>query len=100
MTLKRREVLGTFVGVEGVEPTNSAAERAIRPGVQRRKISFGSQSEEGSRFVASMMTVVATLKQHKRDILAYLIAAHAAALRGEAGPSLLPACEMESQAAA
>jgi transposase len=98
--LKRREALWTFVQVEGVEPTNNAAERAIRPGVQRRKISFGTQSEAGSRFVESMMTVVGTLKQHKRDILAYLTAAHEAALRGEAAPSLLPACAMESQAAA
>jgi transposase len=98
--LKRREALWTFVQVEGVEPTNNSAERAIRPGVQRRKISFGTQSEEGSRFVESMMTVVATLKQHKRNVLEYLTAAHEAALRGEAAPSLLPACEMESQAAA
>jgi transposase len=98
--LKRREALWTFVQVEGVEPTNNAAERAIRPGVQRRKISFGTQSEEGSRFVESLMTVVATLTQQKRDVLAYLTAAHEAALWGEAAPSLLPACEMESQAAA
>jgi transposase len=98
--LKRREALWTFVQVEGVEPTNNSAERAIRPGVQRRKISFGTQSEEGSRFVESMMTVVATLKQHKRNVLEYLTAAHEAALRGEAAPSLLPACETESQAAA
>jgi transposase len=98
--VKRREALWTFVQVAGVEPTNNAAERSIRPGVQRRKISFGTQSEEGSRFVESMMTVVATLKQQKRDILAYLTAAHEAALWGEAAPSLLPACEMESQVAA
>jgi transposase len=98
--LKRREALWTFVQVEGVEPTNNAAERAIRPGVQRRKISFGTQSEEGSRFVESMMTVVATLKPQKRNVLEYLTAAHEAALRGEAAPSLLPACEMEPQAAA
>jgi len=98
--LKRREALWTFVQVEGVEPTNNTAERAIRPGVQWRKGSFGTQSEEGSRFVESMMTVVATLKQQKRNVLAYLTAAHEAALRGEAAPSLLPACEMESQAAA
>ena len=98
--LKRREALWTFVQVEGVEPTNNAAERSIRPGVQWRKISFGTQSEEGSRFVESMMTVVATLKQQQRNVLAYLTAAHEAALRGEAAPSLLPACEMESQAAA
>jgi transposase len=98
--LKRREALWTFVQVEGVEPTNNVAERSIRPGVQRRKISFGTQSEEGARFVESMMTVMATLKQQKRDVLEYLTAAHEAALRGEAAPSLLPACEMESHAAA
>jgi transposase len=74
--------------------------RSIRPGVQRRKISFGTQSEAGSRFVESMMTVVATLKRQQRNVLAYLTAAHEAALRGEAAPSLLPACEMASQAVA
>src|SRR4051812_10548401 len=31
--LKRREALWTFVQVAGVEPTNNAAERSIRPGV-------------------------------------------------------------------
>jgi len=98
--MKRREALWTFVQVEGVEPTNNAAERSLRPGVQRRKISFGTQSEAGSRFVESMMTVVATLKQQQRNVLAYLTAAHEAALRGEAPPSLLPAGTLESQAAA
>jgi transposase len=98
--LKRREALWTFVQVKGVEPTNNTAERAIRPGVQWRKTSFGTQSQEGSRFVESMMTVVATLKQQQRNVLEYLTAAHEAALWDEAAPSLLPAIEMESQAAA
>jgi transposase len=98
--LKRRQALWTFVQVEGVEPTNNSAERAVRPGVQRRKMSFGTQSEAGSRFIESMMTVVTTLKQQKRNVLEYLTVAHEAALRGEAPPSLLPAREMESQAAA
>src|SRR6266436_4442227 len=74
--LKRREALWTFVQVAGVEPTNNAAERSIRPGVLWRKGSFGTQSAEGSRFVESMMTVVATLKQQKRNVLEYLTAAH------------------------
>lgn len=56
--LKRREALWTFVQVAGVEPTNNAAERSSRPGVLWRKSSFGTQSEEGSRFVESMRTVV------------------------------------------
>ena len=98
--LKRREALWTFVQVEGVEPTNNTAERSIRPGVQWRKVSFGTQSEDGSRFVESMMTVVATLKQQKRNVLDYLAAAHEAALRGEPAPSLLPEQDQTSQAAA
>src|SRR5215217_6813574 len=98
--LKRRAALWTFVQVDGVEPTNNAAERSLRPGVLWRKGSFGTQSEEGSRFVESMMTVVATLKQQKRNVLEYLTAACEAALRGEAAPSLLPASAQKSQAVA
>jgi Transposase IS66 family len=91
-----REALWTFVQVDGVEPTNNTAERALRPGVLWRKGSFGTQSEEGSRFVANMMTVVATLKQQQRNVLEYLTAAHEAALRGEAAPSLLPKSAQKS----
>ena len=98
--LKRREALWTFVQVEGVEPTNNTAERSIRPGVLWRKGSFGTQSEEGSRFVESMMTVVSTLKQQQRNVLEYLTEACDAALRGDAAPSLLPANAQKSQAAA
>jgi transposase len=98
--LKRREALWTFVQVAGVEPTNNTAERSIRPGVLWRKGSFGTQSEEGSRFVESMMTVVSTLKQQQRNVLEYLTEACAAALRGAAAPSLLPVNAQKSQAAA
>src|SRR5438093_9819261 len=61
--LKRREALWTFVQVEVVEPTNNAAEQSIRPGVLCSKGSFGTLSEEGSRFVESMLTVATALKQ-------------------------------------
>jgi transposase len=88
--LKVRQVLWTFVRHEGVEPTNNAAERAIRPGVLWRKGSFGTQSADGSRFVEAVMTVVATLKQQYRHVLDYLTTACEAALRGEGAPSLLP----------
>ncbi len=98
--LTRRQALWTFVQVAGVEPTNNAAERAIRPGVRWRKGSFGTQSEAGSRFVASMMTVVTTLKQQRRNVFEYLTAAHEAALRGAAAPSLLPVSDQQSHAAA
>jgi transposase len=98
--LKRREALWTFVQVAGVEPTNNAAERSIRPGVLWRKGSAGTQSAAGSRFVESMLTVVSTLKQQQRNVFAYLTAACEAALRREAAPSLLPASHQQMQAAA
>jgi transposase len=89
--LRLRKALWTFVQVDGVEPTNNTAERSIRPGVLWRKGSFGTQSEKGSRFVESMMTVVSTLKQQQRNVLEYLTEVCDAALRGDAAPSLLPA---------
>jgi transposase len=95
--LKRREALWTFVHLEGVEPTNNAAERAIRPGVLWRKGSFGTHSAQGSRFVEAMMTVVATLKQQHRNPLDYLTAVCEAALWDEAAPSLIPADDSACQ---
>lgn len=43
--LKVEPALWTFVMTEGIEPTNNAAEQALRPAVLWRKNSFGSQSE-------------------------------------------------------
>ena len=94
--LKVYDALWTFVRVEGVEPTNNAAERAIRPGVLWRKGSFGTQSTNGSRFVEAMMTVVATLKQQHRNVLAYMTEVCQAAYTGVPAPSLLP-CNTEPQ---
>ena len=88
--LNVRQALWTFVRHEGVEATNNAAERAIRPGVLWRQGSFGTHSPEGSRFVETMMTVMATLKQQQRHVLDYLTAACEATLRGESAPSLIP----------
>jgi transposase len=90
--LKRREALWTFVHLDGVDPTNNVAERSIRSGVLWRKNSFGTHSAQGSRFVESIMTVVATLKQQHRNPFAYLTAACEATQRGEVVPSLLPTC--------
>lgn len=82
--------LWTFVRVEGVEPTNNAAERAIRPGVLWRKGSFGTDSARGSRFVERIMTVAATCKQQGRNVLDYVTRACEATLCSEPVPSLLP----------
>jgi transposase len=83
--------LWTFARVEGVEPTNNGAERALCPAVLWRKGSFGSDSEAGSRFAERLLTVVASCRQQGRPRLAFLVAAVEAALRGSPPPSLLAA---------
>jgi transposase len=88
--LKVETAMWTFVDQASVEPTNNAAERAVRRGVIWRRRSFGSQSETGSRFVASILTAVTTLRQQRRDVLDYLTQACQAANLGVAAPSLLP----------
>ncbi len=82
--------LWTFVRVEGVEPTNNDAERPLRRAVLWRRKSFGTQSEAGSRYVERVLTTVTTLRQQRRDVLAFLTEACAAAIRGDKPPSLLP----------
>ena len=83
--------LWTFARVEGVEPTNNGAERALRPAVLWRKGSFGSDSAAGSRFAERLLTVAATCRQQGRSLLDFLAAAGEAALHGTALPSLVPA---------
>ena len=79
--------LWTFATRSGVEPTNNAAERAVRHAVCWRKTSYGTDRERGSRFVERMLTVVATCRQQGRGVLDFLIQA----LSGTHKPSLLTA---------
>lgn len=88
--LKLQDALFTFVDLERVEPTNNAAERALRFAVLWRKGSFGSDSKNGSRFVERFLTVRATLRAQQRDLYQYLKDACAAALHGVSPPALLP----------
>jgi transposase len=88
--LKREAALWTFVWEAGVEPTNNSAERPLRRAVLWRRRSFGTQSETGSQFVERILTVVATLRQQRRDVLDYLTDACAAAICKQPTPSLLP----------
>jgi transposase len=89
--LRLWECLWTFTRVDGVEPTNNAAERALRPAVIWRRVSGGTDSEVGSRFVERMLSVVATCRQQKRGILDYLTRCHRARLGGLPAPSLVRA---------
>jgi transposase len=88
--LKLKWAFFTFVRVPGVEPTNNVAERRVRPAVIARKLSFGTESPAGSRFVERMLTVTTTLRQQERNVLDYLVAAHRARLERKPAPSLLP----------
>jgi transposase len=90
--------LWTFVRVEGVEPTNNDAERALRHGVIYRKLSGGTDGEAGSRFVERILTVVATCRQQDINVLDYLTRCYQAHLDGQSAPSLLPAAS-KAQAA-
>ena len=80
----------TFVRVEGVEPTNNSAERAVRHGVLVRKVSGGTKSDHGSRFVERILTVRATLRLQGRPVLQFIRDACEARLRRTTPPSLLP----------
>jgi len=91
--LRVEEGLWNFVWFPGVEPTNNAAERALRHAVIWRRISGGTASESGSRFVERMLTVVATCRQQGRNVLEYLTSCFEADRRGQLIPSLLPVTE-------
>jgi transposase len=88
--LAREVALWTFVRVEGIEPTNNRSERQLRPAVLWRKVSYGTQSERGSRFVASMLTVLMSCQQQKRNAVTYLTACCQAFYANRPIPSLVP----------
>jgi transposase len=89
--LRLWDCLWTFTRVAGVEPTNNAAERALRHAVIWRRISGGTDSEGGSRFVERMLSVVATCRQQRQSVLECLTRCHRARLEDHPPPSLLPA---------
>ena len=82
--------LWTFVRVEGIEPTNNAAERALRHAVMWRKTSRGTDSEAGSRFVGNILTIVVTCRQQNRNVLDYLTQCCRATRLGLTPQSLVP----------
>jgi len=89
--LSKFACLWVFAYVEGVEPTNNSSERGIRGAVRWRRVSFGSQSGAGSRFVERILTTVESCRRQGRNVLDFVVAAVKAKLDGTQGPSLLPA---------
>lgn len=89
--LTHEAALWTFVREEGVEPTNNAAEQALRGAVLWRKGCFGAQSAEGNRFVERILSVSATCRKQQRHLLTFVTEAIEAYWAGRPAPILLPA---------
>ena len=87
--VEHRERLWTFLEVDGVAPTNNAAEQALRHAVIWRKLSFGTQSADGSRFVERMLTVIETCRRQQRNVFTWLTDTVSAHYHGRPTPSLL-----------
>jgi transposase len=75
--------------VDGVEPTNNASERALQPAAIWQKLSFGTQSARGSRFVEIILTVVETCHRQSRNSFQHLAAAIHGHFAGQPLPSRL-----------
>jgi transposase len=86
--LKRWPALWTFSELDGVEPTNNHAERGLRGAVIYRKLSLGSQSEQGERTIERLLSASLTCRLQKRSLFAYLSDVLSANTRGDPIPAL------------
>jgi transposase len=86
--LKLWPALWTFADHRGVEPTNNHAERALRGSVIYRKLSLGTQSEDGERRIERLLSVHTTCRLQHRPLHDYLIDALSAHSRGDPVPLL------------
>jgi transposase len=86
--LKIWPALWTFITVEGVEPTNNAAERALRGPVIHRKLSHGTRSDGGERFIERGLSASVTCRLQGRSLFAYMTALLGAYPRGDPLPTL------------
>lgn len=68
-----------FVSDPNLPPTNNEAERALRHAVIARRISFGTRTDEGSRFYAAGLSVIDTCRKRGVDPWAYACSLIAAA---------------------
>ena len=87
--LRLEAALWTFATAEGVEPTNNAAERGLRGAVIHRKLSLGSQSEQGEQMIERLLSVSQTCRLQRRSLFAYLTDVLNARIRGDPAPLLI-----------
>jgi transposase len=81
----------TFITTPGVEPTNNAAEQAIRHVVIDRRITQGTRGTNGQRWSERIWTALATCAQQGRSAFDFISQSVDANLTGLPPPSLLPA---------
>ena len=79
--------LMTFLVVPGVEPTNNQAERSVRHGVVLRKVSLGTSSETGRRWIERALSLHQTCRLQKRSFFEVMCDALCAA-RSDLAPAL------------
>jgi transposase len=79
-----------FITTPGVEPTNNLAEQAIRFVVIDRKVTQGTRSSMGQRWLERIWTVIATCSQTGRSVFTFLSESLSAYLAGQPTPPLLP----------
>ena len=70
--VNHRDGLSVFLDRPSVPMDNNLAERLLRGPAIGRRLSFGSDSEDGARFTAMMYSVVGTPKMNGIDILRWL----------------------------
>lgn len=80
--------LWTFATHPGVQPTNNHAERALRSAVIYRKLSLGSQSENGERPIEQLLSAHTTCRLQGRSLFAYPTEALTSHARGDPIPLL------------
>lgn len=82
-----------FVNNPNLPPTNNDAERALRHAVIARRLSFGTRTDEGSRFYAAGLSVIETCPKRGVDVWNYvrdLITAARAGLPHPPIPTTVP----------
>ena len=72
--LNHRAGLSVFLDKPGVPMDNNRSERLLRGAAIGRRLSFGSDSEAGARFTATMYSAVGTLELNGVDVLRWLAA--------------------------
>ena len=83
---EHRQWLWTFLHHEGVEPTNNAGERVVASCGDLAEAVVWDAERGGSRFVETMLTVIETCRQQRRNAFAFITAAVEAHLAHQSSP--------------